>query len=265
MALTYPQIDPVAFSLGPLQVRWYGLAYVCGIFLGWAYIRWLSRRQRLSVPVTDLDDYIPWVAVGIVAGGRLGHVLFYGFSYYLQNPLEIVQIWKPGMSFHGGFLGVVAATYFFSRARQLSVLALLDAVAVAGPVGLFFGRLANFINGELFGRITTVSWGMVFPNGGPYVRHPSQLYEAALEGVLLWGILNAALFGLRRRQPGLIAGIFILFYGIFRFSVEFVREPDRYQGFLSDLLSYGQLLSVPMIIVGLAWVCWQWPRHVSTA
>ena len=262
LALPFPVIDPVAIAIGPLAIRWYALAYVAGIVGGW----WYSRRLAADVPLwgdvkrptsTDMDDLIVWIALGIVLGGRVGYVLFYNSSAYLQNPSEILAVWRGGMSFHGGFLGVVLALVLFSRARGLNLLAMFDVAAVVTPIGLLTGRLANFVNGELWGRAAPdVPWAFVFPMGGPLPRHPSQLYEAATEGLLLLVLMGllARRFGFRR--PGLLAGLFVAGYALARIGCEFFREPDAQLGFLLGGVTMGQILSVPMLVAGIALAIW---------
>jgi phosphatidylglycerol:prolipoprotein diacylglycerol transferase len=259
MALTFPSLDPVLFSVGPVSLRWYGLAYVAGILGGVFYVRWLAKNDpRLQRPF--LEDLIPWLVVGIVAGGRLGYVLFYGGRAYWENPLEILYVWKGGMAFHGGLLGAVLAILLYSRTHKTDPFLLGDYGACAAPIGIFFGRLANFINAEVVGRITDVPWAMVFPRGGPWPRHPSQLYEAALEGIALWGIL----YFLQKRSGGVAAsprrfltGAFFLGYGMARFGVEFWREPDVGVGYIGNFLTMGQLLSLPLILGGLLLIGWR--------
>ena len=254
--LTYPQIDPVLVSIGPLSIRWYGLAYVAGILLGWQCCRYLAKRGFFDVKPEDMDDFIPWATLGIIAGGRLGEVFFYNTAHYLSNPLEILYIWQPGMSFHGGFLGVVLAGIFFVRARRIRWRTFGDLLSVGTPIGLFFGRIANFINGELYGRMTDSSLGMVFPHGGPFPRHPSQLYEAALEGLLLFAVLFVlARTTLPKRAPGLLMGVFFLGYGLARTFAELFREPEAASGFIIGELTMGQLLSFPLIAVGGMFLC----------
>ncbi len=263
-ALTYPEIDPIAISLGPLAIRWYSLAYIFGIILGWRYCRWLCFQAPRQLRPIAMDDFIVWATLGIILGGRLGYVLFYNFTYFLYNPLEIFAVWQGGMSFHGGLLGVITAMVLFARKEKVHFLALADIIACATPIGLFFGRLANFINGELFGRVTTAEIGMVFPNGGPLPRHPSQLYEAGLEGLTLLLILYlvARTAGLRRR--GLTAGLFLVGYGLSRTIVEFFREPDAHIGFLFAEITIGQLLSSPMILVGIGLVVLAFRQPLQT-
>ncbi|AZN71173.1 prolipoprotein diacylglyceryl transferase [Georhizobium profundi] len=257
--LPFPTIDPVIVQIGPIAVRWYGLAYVAGIILGWIYARRLVANERLwptgraPMTLTDLDDFLLWAAVGIVAGGRIGYVLFYDFASFLANPLSIFAVWTGGMSFHGGFLGTTIAIILFARSRQIPAWTLLDTVAAVVPVGLLFGRLANFINSELWGRPTDVPWAFVFPTGGPEPRHPSQLYEAALEGVVLFVVIWLLIhFGRKLKQPGFIAGTFVAGYAASRIFVEFFREPDAHIGYLSGgWLTMGMLLSLPMLAAGL--------------
>lgn len=258
LVLPFPIIDPVAIAIGPLAIRWYSLAYIGGIFLGWLYMVRLRNNSALwhgPAPLKrqEVDDLLVWAAFGIILGGRLGYVLFYNFSYYLSRPLEIFAVWQGGMAFHGGFLGTIVAIYLFSRSRSIALLSLADLVAAATPIGLFFGRLANFINAELFGRVSDVSWAMVFPGGGPEPRHPSQLYQAGLEGVVLFGVLAVAVWKFKSlTRPGEVAGLFFLFYGVFRIISEFFRMPDPQIGFLAGGLTMGMLLSLPMIPIGMA-------------
>jgi phosphatidylglycerol:prolipoprotein diacylglycerol transferase len=253
--LAYPHIDPVAISIGPVKVHWYGLMYVIGISAAW----WLARRraQRPDFPwsVTQVEDFIFFTALGMVLGGRVGYMLFYNFSGFLADPLMIVRVWEGGMAFHGGLLGTLASMWLYGRKHGMSFLALGDFVAPFVPIGLGAGRIGNFINGELWGKVTDLPWGMVFPTGGPLPRHPSQLYEAFFEGLVLFAILNY--FARKPRPLGATGGLFLLWYGIFRFGVEFVREPDVQLGYLAlNWLTMGQLLSVPMIVCGLALFVW---------
>ena len=257
LIIAFPVFDPVAFAVGPFVVRWYALAYIGGIVLGWIYARALIKNQRLwaePVPVTlpQLDDFILWVTIGIIVGGRTGYVLFYNPMFFIQHPAEILELWKGGMSFHGGFLGCVAAVMLFALKNNISILSLGDITTAVGPIGLFLGRIANFINSELWGRAADPSlpWAMIFPNGGPIPRHPSQLYEAALEGIVLFTILAVMIRMGALKRPGLILGSFIAIYGFARIISEFFREPDPQLGFLWGGLTMGMLLSVPMILVG---------------
>lgn len=258
LTIAFPVFDPIAIAIGPLAIRWYALAYIGGIVLGWLYARRIIRSERLwggPAPFTELDfdDFILWVTLGIILGGRTGYVLFYNFGYFAQHPAEILELWKGGMSFHGGFMGCVIAVLLFGWKRKIPVLSLGDVTCAVGPIGLLLGRVANFINSELWGRHAdaSVPWRMVFPNGGPLPRHPSQLYEAALEGVLLFIILALLIRGGALKRPGFIIGAFATLYGLARIVGEFFREPDPQLGFLWGGLTMGMLLSVPMIIAGV--------------
>lgn len=261
-ALAFPAIDPVALQIGPVAVRWYGLAYMAGLLLGWWYARQLVSQPVLWGAVKrptleDLDDLLLYAALGIVIGGRLGEVVFYNLPYYAAHPAEVLKVWQGGMSFHGGLIGAATAAVIFARRRGLLTLSVFDLMATVVPIGLFFGRIANFINGELWGRETDVAWAMAFPEAGPELRHPSQLYEAALEGAVLLIVLAwaAKRFGFRR--PGLLSGVFGIGYGLARFSVEFFREPDEQLGYLfGGWLTMGMLLSLPMIVIGLGLIAW---------
>ena len=251
-AIAYPAIDPVAIGLGPVVIRWYSLAYVLGIVLGWQYAMRIAARTDGRIDRSHIDDFVVWATLGVILGGRLGYVLFYRPGYYIDNPSEIVAMWKGGMSFHGGVLGVMTAMWFYCGKRGISRLSFTDLLCAAAPIGLFFGRVANFINGELFGRATDVPWAMVFPRGGPMPRHPSQLYEATLEGIVLLAVLAALIYGASAlRKPGLVTGAFFAGYGLARFSVEYVREPDAHLGTLLGIATMGQFLSLPLIAVGL--------------
>lgn len=252
-----PDFDPVALQLGPLVIRWYALAYIGGLLLGWHYARRLAADPLYWVGLRRpspeaIDDMLVYAALGVVIGGRLGFVLFYNFSYYSQNPLEALQVWKGGMSFHGGLFGAALAVVYFAARRGLNPFALLDVAAVVAPIGLLFGRLANFINGELWGRPTDVAWAVIFPRAGPEPRHPSQLYEAGLEGALLFVVLAILVRRLGFHRPGLVAGVFGIGYAAARILVEFFREPDRHIGFLAGgWLTMGMALSAPMALAGL--------------
>lgn len=260
MALPYPQIDPVLIQIGPLAIRWYALAYIIGILAAWRYAGSMISRPALwgergpPVDKTGLEDLVLWITLGIIIGGRLGHVLFYTPGMVLSDPLEILRVWNGGMSFHGGCLGVLVAVGVFVRRRGLDLLSLGDLVCAVVPIGLFLGRIANFINGELWGRPTDLPWAMVFPAAGPEPRHPSQLYEAALEGVLLFLVLRWATHraGLLSR-PGVTAGLFFAGYGLARILVETVREPDFYMPAFPLGLTMGMILSLPMVLGG-AWL-----------
>ncbi len=251
--IPFPNIDPVAIHLGKLGVRWYSLAYMAGILLGWWVIARENKRRPLeNLTKQALDDIVVWAVLGIVLGGRLGYVFFYKPEYYLHNPLEIFKVWEGGMSFHGGLIGTITAFYLFCRKYKIRFLSLMDLLSCAAPIGLFFGRIANFINGELFGRVTDAQIGMIFPNGGELPRHPSQLYEAGLEGLLLFIIMMLLLKKTDlRAKPGYLSGLFLILYGLARIVCEYFREPDAFLGFLYAGTTMGQLLSLPMIIIGL--------------
>ena len=259
LLIPYPDIDPVLVHIGPLAIRWYALAYIFGILFGWAYARAIIRSTSLwggkpPMTVEDFDDFILWVTLGIILGGRLGYVLFYNFPIYAANPLQIFELWTGGMSFHGGFVGCVLAVVLFARHRKIPFLSLGDVTCAVGPIGLFLGRLANFVNGELWGRPTDVPWAMIFPNGGPLPRHPSQLYEATLEGVVLFIVLAIAMRLGALMRPGLVIGIFAVGYAIARTTCEFFREPDVQLGFLWQGTTMGMLLSIPLFLAGVAFI-----------
>jgi phosphatidylglycerol---prolipoprotein diacylglyceryl transferase len=267
LAIAFPSIDPIAIQIGPLAIRWYALAYLAGFVLGWRYCMRLARADARPPRPQDLDDFLTWAVVGVILGGRLGYVLFYNLPYYAENPLQALAIWRGGMSFHGGLIGVVTAIALFARRRGFPVLALGDLVAAAAPIGLFFGRIANFVNAELYGRATDVPWGVVFPDAGPEPRHPSQLYEAGLEGLVLFVVLYVLIRRPEtRNHPGTVTGTFFAGYGIARIVVEFFREPDRQLGFLlGGHATMGQLLSVPMVLLGLALILYASRNRRETA
>ncbi len=249
--LTYPEIDPVIFQIGAhLAIRWYGVMYLLGFLFGYLIIRHLARLRQLPLDAEQISDLLFYVVVGVILGGRLGYTLFYNFGYYLRHPLEILAVWEGGMSFHGGLLGVVVASVVFCLRKKVPVLLTGDILTTAATVGLGLGRIGNFINGELWGRVTEVPWGMVFPGAGPLPRHPSQLYEAVLEGPVLLAILY--LLHRRRVYWGIPFFAFFAGYGLFRFALEFFRQPDAHLGFLWGGATMGQLLSLPMIAAGVA-------------
>jgi phosphatidylglycerol:prolipoprotein diacylglycerol transferase len=258
-ALAFPDIDPIAVRLGPLAIHWYGIAYVIGILFGWWYARRLVGDQHLwaggerPMRPEDIDDFLVWAAVGIVLGGRIGYVLFYDLARYLQNPLDIFAVWEGGMSFHGGFAGTTLAMILFARSRGIRVWTLFDVIAAGVPVALGLVRCTNFINSELWGRPTDVPWGVAFPNGGAFARHPSQLYEALLEGVVLFVLLRILTHSFGKLQsPGFVSGAFVAGYGGSRILVEFFREPDAQLGYLfGGWLTMGMVLSLPMVLIGI--------------
>jgi len=263
LSLPFPAIDPVLIAVGPFAIRWYALAYIAGIFFAWWYAKRLVSNGRLWGPAgapmkaADLDDFVVWAALGIVGGGRLGYVLFYDLQHYIAEPADIVAVWHGGMSFHGGFLGMMLAMTLFARARRIPVWSLIDVIAPGVPLGLFFGRLANFINGELFGRVTDVPWAFVFPNGGDEPRHASQLYEAGLEGIALFVLLRILTHRTHKLATrGFVSGAFCAGYGAARTFVEFFREPDIQIGYLAGGLTMGMLLSIPMILFGIGLMIW---------
>ncbi len=255
-AIPFPAIDPVAISIGPVAIRWYALAYIVGLLIGWRYCLALASRPPHLVGRQDVDDFLVWATLGVVLGGRVGYVLFYMPGYYAAHPLEALYVWHGGMSFHGGALGVTIAILLFTRAGKIPLFAFSDIITEAIPIGLFFGRIANFINGELYGRQTQVPWAMIFPNGGAIPRHPSQLYEAFCEGVLLFLLLFATERLGARRRPGIVTGLFLAGYAIARMSGELFREPDAQIGFLIFGTTMGQVLSVPVLIAGVAIILW---------
>ena len=257
LVLPFPVINPILFQWGPLAIRWYALAYVAGILIGWTYTRRLARRGDSPLTEVMLDDFVTWAVLGIILGGRIGYILFYMPGFYASDPLQVFAVWKGGMSFHGGLIGMILAMALFARRRGIRFFHLTDAIAAATPIGLFLGRLANFVNGELYGRPTDVPWAMVFPKDPAQLpRHPSQLYEAGLEGLLLFVFLAIAAWRFRAlRRPGLESGLFLCGYALCRIVSEFFREPDAQLGFLYGGATMGQLLSLPMIAFGL-WFVW---------
>lgn len=252
--IAFPNIDPVVFQFGFFALRWYSLAYIFGIIGAWCLARKMSKKINSPFTILKIDDFLVWATVGIVLGGRLGYVLFYNASYFYEFPLQILALWQGGMSFHGGLLGVIIATFIFAKKKKIPLMDMGDILVCVAPLGLFLGRIANFFNGELYGRVTyNVPWAIIFPHGGKEPRHPSQLYEACLEGLLLFLILNALWWFSKkaREKKGFITGVFFILYALFRFMVEFTREPDSHLGFIIHNLSMGQLLSIPMILFGI--------------
>jgi phosphatidylglycerol---prolipoprotein diacylglyceryl transferase len=279
--IPFPAISPVAIALGPLAIRWYALAYIAGLLLGWRYCLLLAGRPPGLVRRRDIDDFLVWATLGVVLGGRIGYILFYHLGLYLREPLQMLYIWRGGMSFHGGALGVTLAMLLFTRRRSVPLLAFSDIITAAIPLGLFFGRIANFINGELFGRITAVPWAMIFPGGavpaasaaseyralcqpvtlldGPGLncpRHPSELYEAFCEGILLFCVMFIAERCSARRHPGIVSGLFLAGYAVARMAGELFRQPDPQVGYLIFGTTMGQLLSIPLLLAGIALILW---------
>lgn len=261
--LTYPDINPVAFHVGPLAVHWYGLSYLAAFTVCWGVLA--ARIKYSPVPrgftAEQLSDIVFYSALGTIIGGRLGYMLFYAWSDFVANPWLIFQVWKGGMSFHGGLLGVLFALWLYALKINKSVFDMTDFIAPAVPLGLGAGRIGNFINGELWGRVTDVPWAMVFPNAGPLPRHPSQLYEFCLEGVALFTILW--IFSQKSRPRYAVTGLFLICYGFFRFCVEFFREPDQQIGFMAFGLTRGQFLSLPLLILGIVMMVWAYKRQRS--
>ena len=248
-------LDPILVDFGFVVIRWYSLAYIFGILIGWWFgkkiINHISKNFDSKFNIKEFDDLITYLILSIIIGGRLGYIIFYNLEYYILNPFDIFKVWEGGMSFHGALIGIIFGTYLFSMKRNVQTLFLLDIVACVSPIGIFFGRIANFINGELIGKITSVSWGVIFPNIDMFTRHPSQLYEAILEGIVLFLLLNILIFR-QRYKAGTCSYLFLFFYGIFCFISVLFREPDKQVGYLFDLFSMGTILSFFMILSGLA-------------
>ena len=248
--------DPVLIDLYIFEVRWYSLAYICGILVGWIYakkiIKHLNTNYSLSyIKIKDFDDFIPYLIIGIILGGRLGYVLIYNLDYYIKNLNEIFYVWQGGMSFHGGLIGIIIATIIFSKIKRINFLNFTDIIACVAPIGLFLGRIANFINGELFGKISTLPWAVVFPNGGNISRHPSQIYEAVLEGIILFILIN--FFAIKKKlllKTGYISAVFLIFYSIARIIGESFREPDKHLGYFFNYFSMWTMLSFATFLTG---------------
>jgi phosphatidylglycerol:prolipoprotein diacylglycerol transferase len=253
LAIAFPNIDPVIISFGKLSVNYYSLSYVAGILLAWLYARFIVQLfPFMQITKKHLEDFINIAIIGIIVGGRLIYCLFYDLAKYLSDPIEILKTYEGGMSFHGGLIGLAIAIYLFSRKRQLRFLALCDVIAIISPIGLCLGRIANFINGELYGRVTDVAWAVIFPSSDMLPRHPSQLYEAFFEGICLLVILTYLVFKHNiLRFCGLATGLFLLFYSIFRIIIELFREPDLHLGFIFGYATMGQILSLPMLLIGI--------------
>ena len=247
-------LDPVLLDFGLLSIRWYSLSYVFGILLGWwlgkKIINHILKRTNLKFNLKEFDDLITYIIISIIIGGRLGYVLFYNFNYYISNPIDIFKVWEGGMSFHGALIGIIIGTYLFSSKKKIPVFFFLDVIACVSPIGIFLGRIANFINGELIGKVTTVYWSVIFPAVDSFSRHPSQLYEALLEGLVLFLILNKIIFK-KVYKVGTCSYLFLIYYGFFRIISEYFREPDAQLGYLFNLFSMGTILSFIMILAGL--------------
>ena len=259
--IEFPNINPIALDLGLLQIRWYAISYVTGILLSWFLILQIIKTKQINIDNQTISELISNSIIGIIVGGRLGYVIFYNYEYFSNNLLEIFKVWNGGMSFHGGLIGVIIAVIYTSKRTKTSLMLLADLVAIVSPVGIFFGRIANFINGELYGRVTTHPFGIIFPNGGNIPRHPSQLYEAFFEGFLLFLILLLLLqFKKIIKSNGILTGCFISIYGFFRFFIEFFREPDNHIGLLYLDFSMGQFLCLPMILIGIIFIILSYKR-----
>lgn len=247
-----PTLDPIIFAIGPLAIRWYSLAYIAGILFTLFWLKKCNDKEKF-LSEKAYDDWMIWAVLSVILGGRFGYVFFYNAEYFLHHPLEIFAFWQGGMSFHGGLLGSIFGMWIFAKKYKINYLQLTDVLAVAAPVGLFFGRLANFMNMELYGRVTGSNFGIVFPNAGDLPRHPSQLYEALLEGILSFVILiSVHHFSKRAKQQGFLSGLFLILYGSFRILIENFREPDEQIGFLFAHITMGQILSLPLILIGIA-------------
>ena len=259
--IEFPNINPIALDLGLLQIRWYAISYVTGILLSWFLILKIIKIKKINIDNQTISELISNSIIGIIVGGRLGYVIFYNYEYFSNNLLEIFKVWNGGMSFHGGLIGVIIAVIYTSKTSKTSLMLLADLVAIVSPVGIFFGRIANFVNGELYGRVTTHPFGIIFPNGGNIPRHPSQLYEAFFEGFLLFLILLLLLqFKEIIKSNGILTGCFISIYGFFRFFIEFFREPDNHIGLLYLDFSMGQFLCLPMILIGIIFIILSYKR-----
>ena len=250
--LEFPNFDPVVLEIGPFIIRWYALSYIAGLLIGWRYLIRMNRTPDAPMDREQLDELFVWITIGIILGGRIGYVLFYNFRTYSSDPLQVLKIWQGGMAFHGGLMGVIVMLWWFCHRKRVSALAIGDQLAQVAPIGLALGRIANFINGELWGRVSHVPWAMVFPYGGPQPRHPSQLYQAFLEGFCLFLLVYLMRkYKSKRPKSGYFAGVFLLGYGIARAIGEAFRQPDVQIGFLWGGATMGQLLSLPMIMTGL--------------
>lgn len=252
IGIDFPNISPIIFSVGPIAIRWYSMAYLVGIISGWFMVNHYIAKYKYNISKTTVEDLVFYITLGIILGGRLGYVLFYGTDAFLYNPLLVLAIWQGGMSFHGGIIGVILAIYLFARKVKYPFLGITDLVVLVVPIGVFLGRIANFINDELWGRVTDVPWAVKFPNGGHFPRHPSQLYEALFEGLLMFVLLNC-LWRLKwvREKTGFVSGLFVIFYGSFRIAMEQFREPDAHMGFYLNYFTMGQILSIPFILIGV--------------
>lgn len=246
--MKYPQIDPVLIHIGPLQVRWYGLMYIIGFVLGYFVAVWISQRRKYDMTKSEIEDLVAYCVIGLIVGARVGYCLFYNLGFYLDYPLKVFAVWEGGMSFHGGLIGLILAGWLYSSLKHKNFLMLADLGAIASTPGLFFGRMGNFINAELYGRVTDMPWGMIFPHAGNLPRHPSQIYEAFFEGIIMFAVLY--LIHLKSRMQGILIASFLFLYGLFRFFLEFFREPDSQMGLILGPLTMGQVLCAVMMFAG---------------
>ncbi len=256
-------LNPVAIAIGPVTIYWYALAYLGGFLGGWAVAKWACRldQNKFRPNETDIDDFMTWAILGILLGGRIGYVLFYNLPFYEENPLSALKIWQGGMAWHGGLIGVITVVFAYSYLKKISLFRLSDLFSFAAPIGFFLGRLANFVNGELYGRVTEGNFGVIFPRGGDLPRYPSQLFQAVCEGLILFIIMTVMMRHEKiRNRPGLISGVFLCTYGFFRFVIEFFREPDAQIGYMTFGLSMGQWLCVPMILGGALLFLWRFKK-----
>tara|TARA_Y100000590_G_scaffold465179_1_gene636722 strand:+ start:4329 stop:5114 length:786 start_codon:yes stop_codon:yes gene_type:complete len=260
MIFLHPSIDPSIFSFGPFELRWYSLAYIIGFILGLYFIKKINVKKINKLKNKTIDDFFIWSILGVIIGGRLGYITFYQTYTIFNNPIEILFIWQGGMSFHGGLIGIITSIYIYSKIFKISFFQLSDLISIAAPIGLFFGRIANFINVELYGRITDFPVAIIYPTIDNYPRHPSQLYEAFLEGLIIFLILYYYNKNSKNKNFGFTSGLFLILYGIFRTLVEFLREPDIHMGLFYGLISMGQILSIPLIILGI-FICINKNKH----
>lgn len=257
LSITFPAISPILFEFGPISIRWYSLAYIFGFIFAWKYIQYLIKQKGFflvdhNISPKDVDDLIFYGIIGLIFGARFGYILFYNFSYYISEPIRMFYVWEGGLSFHGGLLGIVLAIFLFTKSKKISFLTISDLICASAPVGIFLGRISNFINAELYGRPTDVFIGIIFPNTDGLHRHPSQIYEALLEGLTIFIVLNIMIYNYKKlKQTGYISGMFLMLYSIFRFLIEFTREPDIQVGYIFNQLTMGMILSIPMFLFGI--------------
>ena len=260
LSITFPTVSPILFEFGPIAVRWYSLAYIFGFIFAWRYIQYLTHQKAFlskkhNINTKDVDDLIFYGIIGLILGARFGYVLFYNLNYYINDPTKVFYVWEGGLSFHGGLLGIIVTVYLFSKSKHFSFLTLTDLICASAPVGIFLGRISNFINAELYGRPTEIFIGIVFPNTEGLHRHPSQIYEALLEGLVVFIILNIMIHKYKKlNQTGFISGMFLVLYSLFRFLIEFTREPDIQVGYILNYMTMGMILSVPMFIFGIIFI-----------